>query len=196
MEWRENQVQIKLTLLVVIGILGIITICIFTNKAFQSLRATVNEFHYPDQKIRTLNSLLDQTNNSDQYLRLYAITKKSAYLKKYDESLDSINKLFASYRKYTKADSFKNNQIDTIQMWWNNKVKDNKTLLKLNSDKPDILVIGKLLDYSKDTTIFSTQINNEKTIRDSLVIVKKIPFNQEQKTGMLHKVKKLFEKKR
>lgn len=195
MKWRENQVQIKLTLLVIIGILGIITICFFANRAFHSLRVAVNEFQYPDQKIKILNSLLDQTNHSDQFLRLYSITKKTQYLNKYESTIDSINQLFTTYRTYLKNDTSKINQIDTIQMWWNNKVADNKVLLKLNSDKPDILVIGKIIENTKDTTLFSTQISNEKIIRDSLVIVKRIPFDQEQKTGLMYKVKHLFGKK-
>ena len=195
MKWNENQVQIKLTLLVIIGILGIATICFFANKAFQSLRVAVNEFQYPDQKIKILNSLLEQTNHSDQFLRLYSITKKKQYLNKYNQTLDSADNLFESYKKYIQNDTAKISQIDSIQMWWNNKVADNKALLKLNSDKPNILVIGKIIDGSKDTTLFSTQIYNEKTIRDSLVIIKRIPVDQEQKTGLRYKVKHIFEKK-
>lgn len=195
MRWRENQVQIKLTLLVIIGVIGIGSICFFANKAFQSLRVAVNEFQYPDQKIKTLNSLLDQTNRSDQFLRLYSITKKKQYISNYDVALDSINQLFTTYRSYLQNDTSKANQIDSIQTWWNKKVVDNKALIKLNRDKPDILVIGKIIENSKDTTLYSTQIFNERTIRDSLVIIKKIPFNNEEKTGILYKVKRLFDKK-
>ena len=195
MKWNENQVQIKLTLLVIIGIFGITSICFFANRAFKSLRIAVNEFQYPDQKIKILNSLLEHTNHSDQFLRLYSITKKNQYLNKYNETLDSADNLFESYKKYIQNDTAKISQIDSIQMWWNNKVADNKALLKLNSDKPNILVIGKIIDDSKDTTLFSTQIYNEKTIRDSLVIIKRIPVDQEQKTGLRYKVKHIFEKK-
>ena len=80
MKWRENQVQIKLTLLLSIGIIGLFSICFFAHRAFQSLRESVKEFQYPDQKIKLLSSLSDQTNNTDQFLRLYTITKKKEYI--------------------------------------------------------------------------------------------------------------------
>jgi signal transduction histidine kinase/DNA-binding response OmpR family regulator len=195
MKWRENQVQIKLTLLLTIGIIGIFSICLFAHRAFSSLRETVKEFQYPDQKIKHLSSLSDQTNNADQFLRLYTITKKNIYIDKYNKSVDSINQLFETYRKYIEGDTFRIHQIDTIQMWWNKKVLENTEILKLNNDKPDILVIGTLVDKSKDTTLYSTQIYNEKTIHDSLVIIKKILVNNEQRTGLLRKVKRVFEKK-
>ncbi len=196
MKWRENQVQIKLTLLLTIGIIGIFTICFFANNAFKSLRITLKEFQYPDQKIKHLSSLSDQINNVDQFLRLYSITKKDVYLQKYNNAIDSVNTLFKTYKKYIATDSFKMKQIDTIQSGWQNKLTENKELLKLNNGRPDILVIGKIIDKSsKDTTLFSTQINNEKTTRDSLVIIKKIPVTNDQKTGFLHKVKRVFNKK-
>lgn len=195
MKWRENQVQIKLTLLLTIGIIGIFSICLFANRAFTSLRETVKEFQYPDQKIKHLNSLSDQANNADQFLRLYTITKKYEYIDKYNKSVDSVDRLFTIYRNYINGDTFKLHQIDTIQIWWNKKVLENKEILKLNNDKPDILVIGKLVDNSKDTTLYSTQIYNEKVIHDSLVIIKKIPVNTAERTGLLRKVKRVFDKK-
>ncbi|WP_018341909.1 ATP-binding protein [Cytophaga aurantiaca] len=195
MKWRENQVQIKLTLLLIIGIIGICSICFFGHNAFTSLRESVKEFQYPDQKIKLLSNLSDQTNNTDQFLRLYTITKQKAYIHKYNKSADSVNQLFKMYRNYISGDTFKTRQIDTIQIWWNKKLEENKELIKLNNDKPDILVISKLVDQSKDTTLYSTQIHNEKIIHDSLVIIKKIPFNNEQRRGLVSKVKKMFDKK-
>jgi len=195
MKWRKNQIQIKLTLLLIIGIVGIFSICLFTNHAFQSLRVTLKEFQYPDQKIKYLNNLSEQINNVDQFLRLYSITNKPLYLQKYNTAIDSVHTLFKTYQNYVLNDTFKRQQIDTIQFWWQNKLAENKDLLTLHRDKPDILIIGKIIDDTKDTTLFSTQVNNEKTIRDSLVIIKKIPVSYEQKTGILYKVKKVFERK-
>lgn len=195
MKWGKYQIQIKLTLLLIIGTIGIFTIFLFTNHTFKLLRITLKEFQYPDQKIKHLNNLYDQINNVDQFLRLYSITNKPVYLERYNTAIDSVQSIFNTYHNYVLNDTFKRQQIDTIQFWWQKKINENKELLKLTSDKPDIFIIGKIIDDSKDTTIFSTQINNQKTIRDSLVIIKKIPVTYEQKTGLLYKVKKAFDRK-
>lgn len=195
MKWKKNQIEIKLTLLLIIGIIGILSISLFTYSAFKSLRHTVKEFQYPDQKIKHLNSLSDQINNSDLFLRLYSITKKKEYINNYYTCIDSVNLLFTLYRDYITGDTFKTQQVDTINLWWNEKLHENTALLKLNNDKPDILVIGKIVDNSMDTTLYSTQIQNEKVIHDSIVIIREIPIINEQHTSLLSKMRKIFERK-
>lgn len=192
MQSNDSTLRSKLTILVSLGIMGLLLIGGFTYYAFAEIKKVYRQLQLPDKKIHMLSQLLNHVNESDVKFRLYSITNNREYYEDFKLSNDSVYYWIAEYRKSIVGDSLKEKQMDSINYWWDSKVRDNHELLTILNKKPDIIQISEIIDAAKDTTFSTSNIKEKQTIKDSFIIIKRIPVDIQEKRGFL---KKIFSKK-
>lgn len=188
MQTNDSTLRSKLTVLVSLGIMGLLLIGGFTYYAFAEIKKVYRQLQLPDKKIHMLSQLLNHVNESDVKFRLYSITSNEEYFEDFKLSNDSVYYWIDEYKKSIVGDSLKMMQMDSINSWWDSKVRDNHELLTILNKKPDIIQISEIIDATRDTTFSTSNIKEKKTIRDSFIVIKRIPVDYQEKRGFLRKI--------
>jgi signal transduction histidine kinase/CheY-like chemotaxis protein len=182
----KGNIQIKVLIGYLLIFCAIIVSLLIAKQSYKQLLLSVDSLSKPDAEIARMNRVLTNLSEAETQIRIYSLTKKDQYLKRYSNNIKEIQDDLDSLRLFSQDSSVSALLIDSMNFFLNGRVKRLHRFVHLKRSKEkENLAQQAILKLSKVSDTTRTQIRTTTTTTTTLdTVVKAIEVKAKKKKGI------------
>lgn len=134
----------------------VVTASYIAYQSFDVLLKSVSTLSEPNIKLQVLNGILNDLNEAEGEIRIYALTRDREYFKNYSKQIKKVNLSIDSLRDITSYDTTQQQRVDSIGILVDKKLRSLNAFIRLRSSTDTIYYSARALEEISNSVLDST----------------------------------------